>query len=131
MSEGSHRFTLEPRALSIEDILGISDPFEKQFALIAHNAGFKIKDGGMITLNGKGTSKRDKRSTNPDFLINGVFIEITKGENLGSRKAGQKRVMEVAGLPYIQLTGPQIKELSGKENPHEALTQLLTLPSSS
>ena len=125
MSEAPYRFTVEPRILTEEEILGISDPSEKRFALIAHRAGMEVRDGGMITLSGKKINKQDKRSTNPDFLVNGVFIEITEGENLGSRKARQKSVMTQTGLPYLQLTGSQITELSQKKDLQEALNELL------
>ena len=127
MAETPYRFTLEPKTLILEEILGITDPHEKQFALMAYNAGLEVKDGGMITLNGKNVNKQDKRSTNPDFLIHEVFIEITRGENLSSRKAGQKNVMKQADLPYIQITGSQIEELSQKPDTQKAIMELLNL----
>ena len=126
MSEGTHRFSFEPRLLKLEELEGISDPYEKQFALYAHRAGFEVREAGMITLNRVKREKQDKLSTYPDFLVNGVFVEITKGENLGGRKAGQKRVMEEAGLPYVQLTGQQVAGLSEKSNLRDAITELLT-----
>lgn len=115
MSENSpsYKITVEPRKLPFEEIQGISNEMERAFALLAFSAGLEIFDGGMITL-GK-NSQLKQRSTNPDFLIKGpgfsYYVEITEGENLGSRKAKQKAVMDAVGLPYIQLTGSEVTAL--------------------
>ncbi len=124
--------SLQPRPLHENEIEGISDPHERLFAQTAKKMGFKLFDGGMITLPKRDTQKKEKRSTNPDFYIvpqgksTGYYIEITRGENLGSRKANQKQVMLEAGLGdnYFQLTGSDIEHISGATTVQEFMATL-------
>lgn len=105
----------------IEDAEEITDPTEKRFAEISLSQGLILEEPGMITLDRRKRNKWDKLSTVPDFLLKntpddeGIYIEITI-KNKGSRKTGQLRVMEEAGLGhrYVQLTNEdmdQMKEL--------------------
>lgn len=125
MTNERFRFSLVPKELSWEEISGISDPHERRFGLMAYESGLSVSDGGFIKLNRKKKNKEDKLSTNPDFLVNDVFVEITSGNNLGSRKAGQKRVMDEAGLPYVQITGREIDDLEKVLNLKKAILAIL------
>lgn len=115
--------TVEPRRLLESEIEGISDPHERIFAQTALRLGFELYDGGMISLPRGIETKLKKRSTNPDFFIVSpdrkvkLYVEITRGENLGSRKAGQKAVMDQAGYSnnYYQLTGSDITEIADSQ----------------
>lgn len=124
--------TLEPRLLLEDEIEGISDKHERLFANTARKMGLTLYDGGMITLPKRGNNRGEKRSTNPDFYIvppgstKGYYIEITRGENLGSRKANQKKVMNESGFSdvYFQLTGFDVESIATSRNLVEFL-QLL------
>lgn len=99
------------------------DPTEKEFSIIAQNAGFEVRPPRSIRCEKPVRVKgRQKTVTTPDFEVidpetgKRGYVEVTKGNGQWPSKKAQRLVAERAGIEnYVQITGEGLERLKRAE----------------